>query len=154
MIPESVQRVQEDKASRKTDFTVDSSFDSDEDTLAAWKAVAVFGGLLVAEWWVSVYGIAPGAWSEALAVSFAGAGFFALLAVLPLALWGYTELALACVGAAGVGFSIGAFVSLWGPNTLLVTAVLPVGVIAAAMGISRWAMLARKLSIEDGASPS
>ena len=77
-----------------------------EDRLYAWRAVALFGGLLLAEGFILWQGLTstslahPGLILAAVAILLG-------IGALPALMWGYTEAALAFIGVAVVGIIVG-----------------------------------------------
>jgi hypothetical protein len=79
----------------------------EEDTVYAWKAVALFGGLLLVEsLLLFAQATAPGG-TAGIGIHFAFVSGLLFVAATPVAIWGYSEAALSFIGAAAVGVVLG-----------------------------------------------
>ncbi len=112
-----------------------------EDSLAAWKAVALFGGL------VTVEGLLLGGRVPLISV-----GLLLVLPALPTTWLGYTETTLALLGAAGVGIGVGVLALDSGSLLPVVPLALAAfGVLALAGGTLGWDRALRGIAAEDDA---
>ncbi|HEY1198624.1 MAG TPA: hypothetical protein VGG32_07855 [Thermoplasmata archaeon] len=139
-----------------------------EDALSGWKALAVFGGLVLAQGallWVFLTNLPTVEGSSSLpnpGLALAGAiGLLAILGGLPAIFLSYTEVGLAFFGAAAVGFAVGLISPLtelpagssvftvsgpFGADQAVVVGLLVAGALLLTVGVIESARASRTLS--------
>ncbi|MGA7476938.1 MAG: hypothetical protein WBW47_06965 [Thermoplasmata archaeon] len=162
-------KIRDDQDAKNFD---EHEFTEFEDTLSAWKALALFGGLVLVEGvllWVFLTNLPTpmGYGPPSPGIVLAGwVGLFAILGGLPAIFFSYTEVGLAIFAAGGVGLVAGLVFPLtelpagasvfaqpvFGADQAAVLGLLVAGAFLLALGVIKSVKISRALSAPDPAS--